>query len=85
VKSGTDAAVTLKPTVVERDSAPLVPVIVSVELPVGVAPDVATVSVAFPDPVIDPGENDTVVPPGCPDTPRLTAPAKPLSAPTVTV
>jgi hypothetical protein len=85
VKSGAGAAVTLNPTVVERWSAPLVPVIVSVDVPGGVAPVVATVSVALPDPAIDAGENDGVAPEGAPDAPRFTVPVNPLSAPTVTV
>ena len=64
---------------------PLVPVMVSVELPAGVLAAVVTFSVAVPEPVTDGGVNEAVAFAGRPLTARLTAPANPFTAPTVTV
>jgi hypothetical protein len=57
----------------------------SVELP-GVIPEVdVNVSVVDPEPVTEAGLKLPVTPDGNPDTPKLTAPLKPLSGATVTV
>jgi len=78
--------VTIRFTVAVWVRAPLVPVIVSVGLPIGVLPVVVTVRVELPEVVIEAGENVAVAPLGNPlVTPRLTALPKPLSAPTLTV
>jgi hypothetical protein len=76
---------TVSETVDVRLSAPLVPVIVSVAVPAGVFAAVVIVSVLVPDVVTVCGENPPVAFAGRPDTPRLTVPVNPLSAPTVTV
>jgi hypothetical protein len=76
---------TTRVTVVECVNEPLDPVIVSVDVPAGVALVVLTVSVEVPTPVIAAGLNDAVAPPGNPVALRLTASLKPLSAPVVTV
>ncbi len=83
VKSG--GPVTFSVTVAVWTSEPLVPVIVSVGLPVGVLLVVVTVSVEDPDPLTDVGENDAVAPLGRPLALRLTVPVNPFSAPTLTV
>ena len=72
-------------TVVVWLSAPLVPVIVSVDVPSGVSTSVVTVSVAVPAPVSEVGLNEAEAFAGTPLTDRLTAPAKPFTAPIVTV
>src|SRR5580693_7365364 len=78
--------VTTSVTVAVCVSEPLVPVIVSVGLPIGVLLVVVTVSVEDPAPVTDVGENNAVAPAGRPlVTLKLTAPLKPLCAPTLTV
>ena len=59
---------------------PLVPVMVKVELPVGVEPDVVTVSVALPAPLMDDGLKEAVAPAGRPAMVRPMLPAKPLIA-----
>jgi len=64
---------------------PLVPVIVSAELPVGVLLLVCTVSVELPEPVTDVGLNVAVAPVGNPLAVKLTLPAKPFKLPTFTV
>ncbi len=58
---------------------------VSVEVPVGVALFVVTLSVEVPVPVTEVGVRLAVVPAGCPLTERATVPVKPFSAPTVAV
>jgi hypothetical protein len=50
-----------------------------------VSTPVVTVNVAVPDPVTEVGLNDAEALAGKPVTDRLTAPAKPLTAPIVTV
>lgn len=82
VKSGPE---TTKVTDVEFVSEPEVPVIVTVELPVGVPEAVVTVIVEVPDVVMEAGEKEAVAPAGRPDALRVTALVKPASAPTVTV
>jgi len=76
---------TVRVTVVEWLRVPLVPVTVSVGLPVGVLLLVCTVKVALPEPVTEVGLNVPVAPLGNPLTLKLTAPVKPFSAPTFTV
>src|ERR1700733_9377060 len=65
---------TTKVAVAEWTSDPLVPVIVSVELPDGVLPLAVIVRVELPDPVTDPGLNEAVAPLGNPLTLRFTVP-----------
>jgi hypothetical protein len=77
------AVVTLRIAVAECVSEPLVPVMLSVELPV-VAP-VMMLSVEVPEVVMEAGENVGVAPTGKPVADKLTAPVNPLSAATVTV
>ena len=83
VKSG--AAVTPRLTVVDRVSAPLVAVMVSVELLVGVSAVVRTSSVVLPEPVTVAGLNEAVAFAGTPPMIRFTVPVNPFSAPMVTV
>ncbi len=64
---------------------PLVPVIVSVRVPVGVLDRVEIVSVEEPEPVTDVGLNDALVREGKPLTLKVTVPPNPLMAVTVTV
>src|SRR5579859_102673 len=64
---------------------PLVPVIVRVELPVGVLLLVEMVSVEVPAPLIDAGLKLAVAPAGKPLALSVTAPLKPLTAPIVVV
>jgi hypothetical protein len=79
------AVLTTSAVVAEWLRAPLVPVIVRVEVARGVLAAVVTVSVELFDPLIDGGENDPVVFAGRPVTPRLTLPANPFNAVVVTV
>jgi hypothetical protein len=72
-------------TVVEWTSAPLVPVIVSVTVPVGVVLLVAMVRVEVPDPVTDVGLKRELVFAGNPATLNVTLPLNPFKAVTVTV
>jgi len=71
-------------TVAVCATAPLVPVIVNVELP-AVTPTVVTVSVELPVPVTDPALNVPFDPAGSPLTLKFTAPLNPFNAPTFTV
>ena len=64
---------------------PLVPVMVTVELPAGVVLLVATVNVEVPAPLTDPGVKVAVAPAGKPLALSITAPLKPLMALTVAV
>jgi hypothetical protein len=66
-------------------SLPLVPVAVVVELPPWAPLAAVIVNVEVPEPTIEVGLKLPVTPAGRPDTPRLTAPVKPLTAATVTV
>ena len=77
--------VTTRDVVVVRMRAPLAPVMVSVGLPTGVFAAVVTVSVAVPEPLTVVGVNAPVAFAGNPVTLRFTVPAKPFTAPTVTV
>lgn len=73
---------TVKLTVVEWVSVPLVPVMVSDELLRLVT---LMVRVEVPEPATDAGLNVAVAPRGTPETLRLTVPVKPFCAPMVTV
>jgi hypothetical protein len=66
-------------------SAPLAPVIVNVELPIGVLPVVVMVSVEEPELVTDAGLNEAVAPVGNPLELRFTVPVNPFNAAIVTV
>src|SRR6185369_331652 len=79
------AAVTASAALAVRLSDPLVPVMVSVELPGGVPGAVLMSSVAVPDPLTEAGVNDAVAFAGSPLALRLTGPVNPFTAPTVTV
>jgi hypothetical protein len=86
VKSGGGGcALTTKLTVVVWLSAPLVPVIVSVDVPTGVLPLVVTVNVEFPVPVTVTGEKLAAAPVGSPLALSVTAPVNPFSAPMLVV
>jgi hypothetical protein len=86
VKSGGGAcAFTTKLTVVVCVKLPLVPVIVSVDVPTGVLPVVVTVNVELPVPVTVPGEKPAVAPAGNPLTLSATAPVNPFNAPMLVV
>jgi hypothetical protein len=82
VKSGPE---TFKVTDAEFVIEPAVPVIVTVELPVGVPDAVVTVIVELPDVVIEAGEKEAVAPDGKPLALKVTAPVNPLTAATFTV
>jgi hypothetical protein len=82
VKSGPE---TVNVTDAELEIVPEVPVIVTVELPVGVPDVVVTVIVELPDVVMEAGENEAVAPAGRPVAAKVTVPVNPASAPTVTV
>jgi hypothetical protein len=71
---------TTRVIVAECVKLPLVPVIVSGYVPVGVVDAVETVSVEFPEPPTDIGLKLAVAPVGSPLTLRFTVPAKPLRA-----
>jgi hypothetical protein len=71
--------------VVECVRLPLVPVIVSVNVPVGVLERVEIVSLEVPEPVTDVGLNEALVREGKPLTLKLTVLLNPLMAEIVTV
>ena len=77
--------VTLRLALAECASEPLVPVTLTVEVPVGVPEVVAMVSVELPEPVIVVGEKDDEAPRGKPAAAKFTVPEKPFSAVTFTV
>jgi hypothetical protein len=86
VKSGGGGCTfTTKLTVVVCVSAPLVPLIVSVDVPTGVLPVVVTVNVELPVPVTVAGEKPAVAPAGNPLTLSATAPVNPFNAPMLVV
>jgi hypothetical protein len=86
VKSGGGGcAFTTKLTVVVCVKLPLVPLIVSVDVPTGVLPLVVTVSVDVPVPVTVAGEKPAVAPAGNPLTLSATAPVNPFNAPMLVV
>jgi hypothetical protein len=66
-------------------SEPLVPVTLTVELPMVAVVVVLIVSVVEPEPVTEVGLKVPVTPVGNPDTPKFTAPLKPLRAVVETV
>jgi hypothetical protein len=82
-KSGADATTRLE--VAECVRLPLVPVIVSVEVPVGVVPVVVTVIVEVPLVVTVAGEKLALAPVGRPLALSVTVPVNPFRAPIVTV
>jgi len=75
----------VKVTVLECDSEPLVPVIVTVNVPLGPLREVLTENVELPEPVTLVGENEPVAPLGNPLLLNATFPVNPLMADTVTV
>jgi len=77
------AVVTFRMAVAECINVPLVPVMLSVELPR--AGPVTIVSDEFPVVEMEVGENAGVAPDGKPVTAKLTVPMNPLSGATVTV
>jgi hypothetical protein len=82
VKSGGGGvAFTTKLTVVVCVKLPLVPVIVSVDVPTGVLPVVVTVNVELPVPATVAGEKLAVALSGKPLALSVTTPANPFSAP----
>jgi hypothetical protein len=85
VKSGTGAAFTASVTVLVRVWFPLMPVIVSVELPAGVLLEVVTFNVASPAPATEAGVKVALALAGSPDTDRSTVSANPFSAAIVAV
>src|SRR5271165_1151542 len=66
-------------------NAPLVPVMVTVDVPTGVVPLVLTVSVELPDPVTVAGTKFAVAPAGNPLALSVTTPLNPFNAPMFTV
>ena len=76
-KSGCAAALTVRLTVVECVSAPLVPVIVTVAGPVAAVLLAVNVSVLLV--VVLDGLNDAVTPDGNPEADRLTLPVNPFT------
>jgi hypothetical protein len=83
--SAADPVVTVSVTLTVWLRELVVPVILSVEVPPGVLPDVVTASLELPEPLTVEGAKDTDVPPGNPLTPKFTVPLKPLSGEIVTV
>jgi hypothetical protein len=75
---------TVKVTVAVCTSAPLVPVIVNVELPRVVLPVVDTVNAEVPEELIEVGEKTPVAPAGNPLTLNVTVPANPVLGVTFT-
>jgi hypothetical protein len=82
---GGGTAVTVRLTFAVCTRLPLVPVIVSVDVPTGVVPLVVTVSVDVPDPVTVTGEKLAVAPVGNPLALSATTPLNPFKAPTLAV
>ena len=76
---------TLTVTVAVCASVPFAPVIVSVEFAAGVVPEVVTVKVDVPAPVMVAGLKLAVAPAGNPDTAGVTVPLNPLTAVVLTV
>ena len=72
-------------TWVEWVRVPLVPVIVSVYVPVGVELEVPADKVVDPKPGIELGLKVAVAPEGNPPTPKVTAPENPFEGDTLTV
>ena len=84
-KSGAAVVATTRLVVATCVRLPLVPVIVSGDVPVGVVLAVVTVMVEEPLPVIVAGEKLAEAPVGKPLAVRVTVPVNPFSAPMVTV
>src|SRR5438477_284237 len=80
-----DEGLMVRFTVLECVRLPLVPVMVSVNVPVDAVLRVETLIVDEPEPLSDVGLKLAVAPAGNPLTLRLTVPANPLSEPTVAV
>jgi hypothetical protein len=78
-------ALTTKVTVVLCVSVPLVPVIVTVELPAGVVEDVVIVIVELLPAVTEVGLNAAAAPDGNPLADSATVPLKPFNTPVLTV
>ncbi len=85
VKFGVATAFTTSDTVVECTRLPLVPVMVSVEVPAGVEELVETESVELPEPATEVGLKLPVAPFGNPLTLNVTVPVKPFTADTLVV
>jgi hypothetical protein len=85
VKSAGGGAFTTKLTVVVCVTLPLIPVIVSVDVPTGVLPVVVTVNVELPVPVTVAGEKLAVAPAGNPLALSAMDPEKPENAVVLTV
>jgi hypothetical protein len=77
--------VTVNVTFEECDKLPLVPVMVSVELPVGVELAVVTVSVEEPEPLMEAGLKLAAAPDGRPAALSATVPVNPFCVATDTV
>ncbi len=75
LKSGVDAALTVRAIVVVATTLPDVPVLVTVAVPVVAEPLAVSVSVLVP--VVLVGLDDAVTPLGSPDAARLTLPVNP--------
>ena len=72
-------------TVVECESVPLAPAMVTVYVPAGVELEVVMLKVDEPEPVIEAGLNVALAPAGSPLTLRPTVPAKQVVALTLVV
>jgi hypothetical protein len=79
------AALTVSATLAECDKLPLVPVLMSVELPLGVELAVVTVKVEEPATVMEVGLKLALAPEGNPPAFRATVPVNPFCAAIVTV
>ncbi len=84
-KSATAEEFTTSVTVAVWTVAPLVPVMVIVDVPTGVVPSVVTVKVEDPDVVTDVGLKVAVAPVGNPLAVKVTVPVKPFRAVIVAV
>lgn len=76
---------TFRLTVVDSEAGPLVPIMVRLNVPVGVCLVVETVKTEFPPPVIDGGLNVPVVFAGKPLTLKVTTPLNPFTGVTTAV
>ena len=76
---------TTRETEAKRVRAPLVPTMVSVEVPGGVPTAVVTSKLDVPAPLTDAGVNVAEAFAGNPDRDKSTVPVNPFSAPIVTV
>jgi hypothetical protein len=85
VADSVKSPLTTSATLTLRLSGPLVPAIVNVYAPSGVAALVATLSVVEPDPVSEAGLNEAVAPEGSPVTLNFTVPLNPDAGVSVVV